>query len=101
MSEFLREKQRGCEVNKQQDRKQESHYSDEVHDLPQLLTGLDVEKGHGKKDYGEKEHYAILHREVPQFRTAHSRAGRGDSKIDFARRSVLFAEGKSKGTIKI
>jgi hypothetical protein len=100
MSEFLREKQRGCEVNKQQDRKQESHYSDEVHDLPQLLTGLDVEKGHGKKDCGEKEHYEILHCEVPQFRTAHSRAGCGNSKIDFARRSVVFAEGKSKGSIK-
>jgi hypothetical protein len=61
MSEFLREKQRGGEINQQQDRKQESHYSDEVHGLPQLLTGLDIEKGHSKENGGEEKHRKILH----------------------------------------
>jgi hypothetical protein len=61
MSELLRIEQRGCEVNQQQDRKQESYYSDEVHGLPQLLTGLDVEKGRDKENGSEKEHGQILH----------------------------------------
>jgi hypothetical protein len=61
MSELLRIKQRGGEVNEHQDRKQESHYGDEVHGLPQLLTGLDVKKGHGEKNGGEEKHREILH----------------------------------------
>jgi hypothetical protein len=61
MSELLRIEQRGGEVDEQQDRKQESDYSHEVHGLPQLLTGLDVEKGHGEENDGEEEHCEILH----------------------------------------
>ncbi|MGA9585058.1 MAG: hypothetical protein WBQ95_07000, partial [Terracidiphilus sp.] len=61
MSEFLRIEQRGAEVNQQQDRKQKSDYSDEVHGLPQLLTGLYVQKGSGKENGGEEEHREILH----------------------------------------
>jgi len=61
MSEFLRIEQCCAEVNQQQDRKQKSHYGDEVHELPQLLTGLDVKKGHGEENGGEEEHGEILH----------------------------------------
>jgi hypothetical protein len=61
MSEFLRVQQRGSKINKQQDREQESYYRDEVHGLPQLLTGLDVEKGDGKENGGEEKHDEILH----------------------------------------
>jgi hypothetical protein len=53
MSELLRIEQRGGEVNEQQDRKQESDYSHEIHGLPQLLTGLHIEKGHGEENGGE------------------------------------------------
>jgi hypothetical protein len=61
MSELLRIEQGGSEVNEQQDRKQKSDYRHEVHGLPQLLTGLDVEKGHGEESGGEEEHGEILH----------------------------------------
>jgi hypothetical protein len=61
MSEFLRIEQRCAEVNKQQDRKQQSYDCDEVHGLPQLLTGLHVEEGHGEENGGEEEHGEILH----------------------------------------
>ena len=61
MSELLRVEQGGAEIDKQQDRKQKGDYCDEVHGLPQLLTGLDVEKGHGKENCGKEEHDEILH----------------------------------------
>src|SRR5579863_7779187 len=61
MSEFLRVKQRGCEVNEHQDRKQERDDGDEIHGLPQLLTGLDVQKGRGKENSGVEKHGEILH----------------------------------------
>jgi hypothetical protein len=61
MSEFLRVKQSGCEVNEHQDRKQERDDGDEIHGLPQLLTGLDVQKGHGKENDGVEKHGDILH----------------------------------------
>jgi hypothetical protein len=61
MSELLRIEQSGGEVNEQQDRKQQSDDCDEIHGLPQLLTGLDVKKGHGEENGGEEEHGEILH----------------------------------------
>jgi hypothetical protein len=61
MSEFLRKKQGCSEVNKQQDREQESHYSYQVHGLPQLLAGLHIQKGHGKEKRGEEKHDNVLH----------------------------------------
>jgi hypothetical protein len=61
MSEFLRVKQSGCEVNEHQYRKQERDDGDEIHGLPQLLTGLDVQKGHGKENDGVEKHGEILH----------------------------------------
>ena len=64
MSELLRIEQRGSEVNKQQDRKQQSHYRDEVHGLPQLLTGLDIQKGHGKENCSKEKHDEILHARI-------------------------------------
>ncbi|WP_348261517.1 hypothetical protein P8935_17150 [Telmatobacter sp. DSM 110680] len=61
MSEFLRVKQGGAEVDEQQDREQQSDNSDEIHGLPQLLTGLHIKKGHGKENGCKEEHGQILH----------------------------------------
>ena len=33
----------------------------QVHGLPQLLAGLDVEKRHDKENRGEEEHDDVLH----------------------------------------
>src|SRR5579863_1963778 len=64
ISEFLRIKQGGGEINEHKDRKQERDDSDEIHGLPQLLTGLDVEKGHGKENDGVEKHGEILHGKI-------------------------------------
>jgi hypothetical protein len=61
MSESLRVKQGGSEIDEHQDRKQECDDGDNVHGLPQLLTGLDVQKGHGKENDGVEKHREILH----------------------------------------
>src|ERR1700691_4851643 len=82
MSELLRVKEGRAEVDEQQERKQEGDYGDEVHGLPQLLTGLDVKKGHGKENGGEEEHGQILHETVLEFGTAHSGTNAWSSKID-------------------
>jgi hypothetical protein len=52
MSELLREEQRGGKVDQQQNRKHKSHCGDEIHGLPQLLTGLYVQKGHAEENDG-------------------------------------------------
>jgi hypothetical protein len=63
MSEFLREQQGEGEITQQQDGYGKGNHSDEVdlHGLPQLLACLDVEKRHGKENYGEQHHDEILH----------------------------------------
>jgi hypothetical protein len=67
ISEFLREKQRDGEINQQQNGKDESDCAHKmnVHSLPQLLAGLDVEKRHGEKNHGEQQHQRILHQKLP------------------------------------
>jgi hypothetical protein len=98
MSEFLRVQQRGGEVNEHQDREHQRDDSDKVHGLPQLLTGLDVQKGHGKKDDGVEEHGEILH--ATSLDSERHSAIQATSKIDFACRGVVLAEGNSKENIK-
>ena len=100
MSEFLREQQRGAEVDEQQDREQQSDDCNEVHGLPQLLTGLDVKKGHGEENGCEEEHGQILHIAIlDSERHAEIQAAR-HSNIDSAGRGILLAEGKSKEKIR-
>jgi hypothetical protein len=63
ISELLREKQGEGKVAKQEDRHNERNDSDEINlhwRLPQLLTGLDVEKRQAKENHCEKQHRSIL-----------------------------------------
>jgi hypothetical protein len=98
MSEFLRVQQRGGKVSEHQERQHQRDDSDKVHGLPQLLTGLDVQKGHGKKNDGVEQHGEILH--ATSLDSKRHCAVQTDSKIDFAGRGVVLAEGKSKEDIK-
>jgi hypothetical protein len=58
ISEFLREQQGKSQVTQQQDgnHQSESGHKVNVHGLPQLLAGLDVEKGHAEENGCEKQH---------------------------------------------
>jgi hypothetical protein len=70
MLELLRKKQGKGQVSQQQDGENQRNYSDEVdvHGLPQLLAGLDVEKRQGEEDYREQQHPKILHRDLTVLR---------------------------------
>jgi hypothetical protein len=67
MSEFLRVQQGKGEVAEKEDGKNEGNTGDDIdlHGLPQLLAGHDVEERHGEKDNGEQQHGYILHRRSP------------------------------------
>jgi hypothetical protein len=67
MSKFLREKQGEGEIPEQKDGKNEGNtgYEVDLHGLPQLLTGHDVEKRHGEENNSEQQHDDILHRRSP------------------------------------
>lgn len=61
MSKLLRVKQGDGEIDEQQDGAKKRECGDKVHGLPQLLTGPDVEKGHGEEDDGVEQHCDVLH----------------------------------------
>jgi hypothetical protein len=61
MSEFLREEQGNSQVTQKQDGKDERDPGNEIHDLPQLLARLDVEKRQAEENCREKQHRDILH----------------------------------------
>ena len=77
MSEFLREEQRDGEIAQQKNGENESDCRNriDVHGLPQLLAGLDVEKRQGEENSGEQQHHDILHCKISQFHPD----GTGDS----------------------
>ena len=100
ISELLRVKQGDGEVDKQQDGAQQGERGYKVHRLPQLLTGLDVEKGHDEENDGVEKHREILHW-TPGFSVTHSSFSSSDSKIDFGIGGVVLAEGKAKENIRV
>jgi hypothetical protein len=67
MSELLREQHCEGEVDEQENRKKQAGGRNpiHVHGLPQVLTGLDVEKRHGKENGGEQHHDRVLHFGTP------------------------------------
>jgi hypothetical protein len=70
ISEFLREKQADGEITEQQNREQQSdqrHYVNLHGDLPQLLTGSDVQKRQNEECGGEQQHGYVLHGNSPKF----------------------------------
>src|SRR5580692_1844180 len=82
ISEFLREKQRECEISQQENRKYKRDCRNpfDVHGLPQLLACLDVEKRQDEKNYGEQHHHCVLHTRTPSISSAKQPApGRGIS----------------------
>jgi hypothetical protein len=58
MSKLLREEQGESQVSQQQDGKNQGNGGDDVdlHGLPQLLAGLDVEERQDEESYREQEH---------------------------------------------
>jgi hypothetical protein len=64
MLELLREKQGESKVAEQQDGQDQRNHGDDVnmHGLPQLLAGLDVEERQGEENGREQQHRYILHR---------------------------------------
>jgi hypothetical protein len=56
MLELLREKQGGDEVAEQQNGQNQRQSSDDIHELPQLLASLDVEKRQAEENYGKQQH---------------------------------------------
>jgi hypothetical protein len=69
ISEFLREEQADGEIAQQQNGNQERYRCDGIKmhgDLPQFLTGLDVQKRQDKECGGEQQHDDILHCESPK-----------------------------------
>jgi hypothetical protein len=63
MLELLREEQGESQVAKKEDGQDQRDYRDDVNlhwRLPQLLAGLDVEKGQYEKNNCEKQHRSIL-----------------------------------------
>jgi hypothetical protein len=59
MLKLLREEQGERQVAQQKDGQDQRDDGDDVNvhgRLPQLLAGLDVQKGHGKENYGEQQH---------------------------------------------
>ena len=63
--------------------------------LPQLLAGLDIQKGGAKENSGVEKHSEILHGI-----SSNPREGLPGSKNDSARSCVGIAEGNAKGKIK-
>jgi hypothetical protein len=72
MSEFLRIKEGNSQVSQQQNGKNESNRSNQIHGLPQLLACLHIQEGNGEEHRSEEQHRQILHR------NAHNRAQRGE-----------------------
>jgi hypothetical protein len=56
MSEFLRVKQGHRQVSQQQNGKNESNRSNQIHGLPQLLARLHIEEGNGEEHRSKKQH---------------------------------------------
>jgi hypothetical protein len=67
MLELLREKQRGDEVAKQQNRQNQRKYRHNIHASPQLLASLDVAKRQAEENYREQQHRYILHSKSHSF----------------------------------
>jgi len=70
ISEPLREKHGDDQVNQQENGESERDCGNEVHGLPQLLAGLDVEKPQAEQNGGEKQHRQILHIGAPGLRSS-------------------------------
>jgi hypothetical protein len=93
MSEFLREKQGNRQIPQQQNGEDEGDPRDQIHELPQFLARLDVEKRQDEEDRSEKKHGNVLHRK-PQ-------SGAHRSETHFACLGVVRLERRPKEKIKI
>jgi hypothetical protein len=59
--ELLRIEQGEGQITQQQNGQDEGYDCDNVHWLPQLLAGFDVEKRQPKENHGEQQHPNVLH----------------------------------------